>query len=85
MNRVGQRSRHTPQLPGAVVEPAATQSVDLAQETYDLAIGAPDSLYRKTTEDPGDNPLRRQAMFNQATSAATEQALTVAMEFPVEK
>lgn len=57
---------------------------DVAQETYDLTIGAPDSLYRRATEDPGQDPLRKQAMFNQATSAATEQALAVAMEFPEE-
>lgn len=60
------------------------QRVALARETYELAIGAPDSLYRRATEDPGDNPLRKQAMFTQAKSAATEQALAVALEFPEE-
>jgi hypothetical protein len=45
---------------------------NLAIETYELTIGASDSLYRRATEDPADNPLRKQAIVSQVTSAAVE-------------
>lgn len=54
------------------------QRAELTQETYETAIGAPDSLCQLATEDAGDNPLRRRVTFNQVTSAAMEQALQIA-------
>jgi len=48
-----------------------------------MAIGAPDSLFERALTGQAD-PLRKQAMANQAVNAATEQALAVALEFPEE-